>query len=101
MAGLQQYNFFPTDFFYPRPHPSPSTSETASAKPTVVPMQTPKEETNQQRQQRTPMIKVPPPSHAVVLKPKTQSPFDKKLSTHSMKPLSWALSLEEKKSDDF
>ncbi|XP_027352975.1 uncharacterized protein LOC113863546 [Abrus precatorius] len=35
MAGLQQYNFFPTDLFYPRPQPQPS-----STKPSLLPIQT-------------------------------------------------------------
>ncbi|RDX62128.1 hypothetical protein CR513_59571, partial [Mucuna pruriens] len=100
MAGPQQYNFFPTDFFYPRPQPSAATLETASCKPTVVPLQTPKE-TQNQKQHRTRMIIVPPPTHALVLKPKRQSLFHKKPSTFSVKPLSWALPLAEEEGDAF
>ncbi|EEF32284.1 conserved hypothetical protein [Ricinus communis] len=38
MAGLLQYNFFPTDFFYPRP-----PAATRDSKPAVVHMRTEKE----------------------------------------------------------
>ncbi|KAJ1415788.1 hypothetical protein SESBI_17850 [Sesbania bispinosa] len=91
--ALQQYNFFPTDFFYPRPQPSsPPTLETSSAnpKPKAVPLQTPKRE-NQNQQH---MIKVYPPTHALVCNP---SLTDKKLFKLSTKPLS----LAEQESDAF
>ncbi|KAL2320701.1 hypothetical protein Fmac_029670 [Flemingia macrophylla] len=35
MAGLQQYNFFPTDLLYPCPTP-----QQPSTKPTMLPLQT-------------------------------------------------------------
>ncbi|TKY53414.1 hypothetical protein E2542_SST24944 [Spatholobus suberectus] len=88
------------DFFYPRPQPSATTLDTASGKPMVVPLQTPKEETKNQKQHHGRMIIVPPPSHALVSKPKRQSLFDKKLSTHSIKPLSWAVWLGEEEEGD-
>ncbi|KAK7411196.1 hypothetical protein VNO78_02628 [Psophocarpus tetragonolobus] len=96
MAGLQQYYFFPTDFFYPRPQPSTSTLETSSVQQNVVPLQTIKEETKKNNQKQR-MIIAPPPSHALVLTPKEkgQSFFDKKLSTHSTKILSWDVSTKE------
>ncbi|KAL4273405.1 hypothetical protein GQ457_13G011160 [Hibiscus cannabinus] len=40
MAGLQ-YNFFPTDFYYPRPQSLPDAPRVATA---VTPIQTPKKE---------------------------------------------------------
>ena len=91
MAGLQQYYFFPTDFFYPRPHPSDATLETASSgKPTVIPSQTPNGENQDQQQQPRSMIKVPPAAtQALVCAPKRHSPIDKKLSKLSAKPLSY------------
>ncbi|KAJ1385182.1 hypothetical protein SESBI_41874 [Sesbania bispinosa] len=92
MAGLQQYNFFPTDFFYPRPSPS---AETTSVKPTptVVPMETPKGEIQNHPQS---VIKVPPPKHALVCTSKThQYPIDKKLSKLSTKPHSLLAWMEE------
>ncbi|KAL2326027.1 hypothetical protein Fmac_025085 [Flemingia macrophylla] len=91
MAGLQQYNFFPTDFFYPRSHPS---QDNASVKPMVVPMQTPKEDSKQQQpqQQRSRMIIVPPlPSHALVSTPKRNPHLTRNYPTTQSKPLSWPL----------
>ncbi|GAU17924.1 hypothetical protein TSUD_330480 [Trifolium subterraneum] len=73
MAGLQQYNFFPTDLFYPRPQPQQST-----ASPTVLPLKTPNTEdlpqTQQQQQQpaRT-IIKATPSTSSLVCTHKTQS----------------------------
>ncbi|CAJ2671584.1 hypothetical protein L195_g044709 [Trifolium pratense] len=72
MAGLQQYNFFPTDLFYPRPQPQQST-----ASPTVLPIKTPNTEdlpqTQQQQQPARNMIKATPSTSSLVYTHKTQS----------------------------
>ncbi|KAM1019548.1 hypothetical protein ACFX13_041624 [Malus domestica] len=39
MSGLLQYNFFPTDFFYPRPQPVVN-SDSSNPCNSVVPVQT-------------------------------------------------------------
>lgn len=93
MAGFQQYNFFPTDLLYPRPQPSVATLEPASAKPTTVllPSQTAQEQNKKQRQHKKRMVVVPPPTHVHLSKPL----FLNKLSTHAVKPRSWAFSLSE------
>ncbi|CAN0890539.1 hypothetical protein LINGRAHAP2_LOCUS16496 [Linum grandiflorum] len=41
MAGLQ-YNFFPTDFFYPRPASVAGAAESAGHKSSLPPLQIPK-----------------------------------------------------------
>ncbi|KAG2403355.1 uncharacterized protein HKW66_Vig0186420 [Vigna angularis] len=104
MAGFQQYNFFPTDLLYPRPQPSVATLEPASAKPTtvVLPMQNAQEQNKKQTQHKKRMVVVPPPTHAHLSKPKHQPLFLNKLSTHAVKPHSWAFFLtEEHQSDAF
>ncbi|KAK7344978.1 hypothetical protein VNO77_15294 [Canavalia gladiata] len=102
MAGLQQYNFFPTDFFYPRPQPSAPTLETSSGKPTQVPIQTPKQEIKNQKQHPRRMIIVPPPCDALVLAPKMKSLTAKKrYHTLSIKAHSWAVWLGEEEGDAF
>lgn len=74
MAGLQQYNFFPTDLFYPRPQPQQST-----ASPTVLPLKAPNSEDHpqtQQQQQQQPariMIKSTPSTSSLVFTHKTRS----------------------------
>ncbi|KAL9319164.1 hypothetical protein ACSQ67_015681 [Phaseolus vulgaris] len=100
MAGFQQYNFFPTDLFYPRPQPS--AVETPSGKPTQVllPLQTKEEQNKKKRQHRKRMIIVPPLTHVHLSKPKGQPLFVKKLSTHTMKPFSWAIFLSEEEESD-
>ncbi|QHN84558.1 uncharacterized protein DS421_16g529650 [Arachis hypogaea] len=69
MAGLQQYNFFPTDLFYPKP------SSPAVAKPTVLPLQTPtggditanaEDHHNQQQQPRS-LVKATPSTTTLLL----------------------------------
>ncbi|WJX83687.1 hypothetical protein P8452_66331 [Trifolium repens] len=73
MAGLQQYNFFPTDLFYPRPQPQQST-----ASPTVLPLKTPNStedlpQTQQKQQPARTMIKSTPSTSSLVYTHKTQS----------------------------
>ncbi|KAI9120887.1 hypothetical protein K1719_007920 [Acacia pycnantha] len=87
MAGLQQYNFFPTDLFYPRPPPSLPPAA-------VVPVKPPKQETctdlHLQSQPRG-VVSVPPSnSSALVISHKAKSPVqvDKKLSPPWTDPLS-------------
>ncbi|CAK8543140.1 unnamed protein product [Lathyrus sativus] len=92
MAGLQQYNFFPTDLFYPRPQPQPST-----ASPTVLPLQTPntqdhsQNQKQQQQQSDTTMIKPTPSTSSLVYTHKTQSfhVVDNNKSKLSPNPLSY------------
>jgi len=90
MAGLQQYNFFPTDLFYPRPQPQQST-----ASPNVLPIQTPNSEDlpqTQQQQNQPPrsMIKVNPSTSSLVYTHKTHSfgVVDNNISKFSLDPLS-------------
>ncbi|AES81283.1 uncharacterized protein [Medicago truncatula] len=88
MAGLQQYNFFPTDLFYPRPQPEQSTTS-----PTVLPLKTPNGEDLPQTQQKQParsMIKVNPSTSSLVYTHKTQSfgVVDNNMSKFSLDPLS-------------
>ncbi|XP_061363005.1 uncharacterized protein LOC133306680 [Gastrolobium bilobum] len=103
MAGLQQYNFFPTDLFYPRPKP-----QTSSVKPTVLPLQTPNVEDvhpqtqHQQQQPHRSMIKATPSSSsssssAVVYSQKRQSQSlgGVKVSKFSPNPLSWVVWMTE------
>jgi hypothetical protein len=73
MAGLQQYNFFPTDLFYPRPQPQQST-----ASPTVLPLKTPNStedlpQTQPKQQPARTMIKSTPSTSSLVFTHKTQS----------------------------
>ncbi|CAI8613898.1 unnamed protein product [Vicia faba] len=99
MAGLQQYNFFPTDLFYPRPQPHQSTT----ASPTVLPLQTPNTEDNrqnQQQQQRQPsstMMKPTPSTSSLVYTHKTQSfdVVDNNKSKLSPNPLSFMVWIDE------
>ncbi|WJX83686.1 hypothetical protein P8452_66330 [Trifolium repens] len=91
MAGLQQYNFFPTDLFYPRPQPQQST-----ASPTVLPLKAPNSEDHpqtQQQQQQQPariMIKSTPSTSSLVYTHKIQSfgVVDNNLSKLSPYPFS-------------
>jgi len=88
MAGLQQYNFFPTDLFYPRPQPQQST-----ASPNVLPLQIPNSEDLPQTQQQQPassMIKTTPSTSSLVYTHNTQSfgVVDNNISKLSLNPLS-------------
>ncbi|MED6174926.1 hypothetical protein PIB30_073472 [Stylosanthes scabra] len=88
MAGLQQYNFFPTDLFYPKP-------SSPAAKPTVLPLQTPaaaEDHHNQQQQPRS-LVKAAPSTTTTLLhhnnnKRQQQQPIlvDSKFKNT---PLSW------------
>ncbi|CAJ2671585.1 hypothetical protein L195_g039640 [Trifolium pratense] len=86
MAGLQQYNFFPTDLFYPRPQPT--------ASPTVLPLKTPNTEdlpqTQQPQKPAKNMIKSTPSTSSLVYAHKIQSfgVVDNKLSKLSPYPFS-------------
>ncbi|KAJ7976693.1 hypothetical protein O6P43_006442 [Quillaja saponaria] len=104
MAGLQ-YNFFPTDFFYPRPKTS---SLDAAAQKSIVPLQTQKKEITenheQQHQQSGSLVKVP---QSLVCNQK-QIGFDKKihgkdsnLSTNSLPFLVWITEEDGSDSDSF
>ncbi|KAJ7976696.1 hypothetical protein O6P43_006445 [Quillaja saponaria] len=106
MAGLQ-YNFFPTDFFYPRPNTS---SLDAAAQRAIFPLQTQKKEITQnheqQHQQCRSLVKVP---QCLVYNQK-QIGFDKKihgkdsnLSTNSLPFLVWITEQEgsDSESDSF
>ncbi|KAE9585253.1 hypothetical protein Lal_00018198 [Lupinus albus] len=82
MAGLQQYNFFPTDLFYPKPQPS--------SNPTIVlPLHNPNiEDKNQHQQQSLPrsMVKAITLSTSIVYTHKGQqslSRVDNKVSKFS------------------
>lgn len=92
MAGLQQYNFFPTDLLYPRPQPQQS-----STKPTVLPVQTPNAE-DQQQPSRS-MIKATPASASSVVlhsqKMQSIGVVDNKVSKFYADPLSWMVWEEE------
>ncbi|CAL5193386.1 unnamed protein product [Lathyrus oleraceus] len=98
MAGLQQYNFFPTDLFYPRPQPQPQPS---TASPTVLPLQTPNTEDHPQNQQQqqsaTTMIKPTPSTSSLVYTHKTQSfgVVDNNKSKLSSNPLSYMVWIDE------
>lgn len=89
MAGLQQYNFFPTDLFYPRPQPQQSTASS----PNVLPLKTPNSEDLPQTQQQQPassMIKATPSTSSLVYTHNTQSfaVVDNNISKLSLNPLS-------------
>ncbi|OIW05239.1 hypothetical protein TanjilG_21224 [Lupinus angustifolius] len=93
MAGLQQYNFFPTDFFYPKPQPS--------SNPTLLPLQTPNSEDNNQHQhqhqQPRNMVKTTP-SSSLVYTHKTQQSLcrvDNKVSKFPTNPLSWVVWMDQ------
>lgn len=95
MAGLQQYNFFPTDLFYPRPQPQQST-----ASPTVLPLQTPNTKDHRQDQQQQPdstMIKTTPSTSSLVCTHKSQSfdVVDNSKSKLSPNPLSLMVWIDE------
>ncbi|CAL0310102.1 unnamed protein product [Lupinus luteus] len=88
MAGLQQYNFFPTDLFYPRPKPQPSSNPTV-----VVPLKNPNtiEDKNQQQQQQPlprSMVKVTPSSSPLVYIHKRQQSLTRVHNKISKFPLS-------------
>ncbi|GAU17923.1 hypothetical protein TSUD_330470 [Trifolium subterraneum] len=94
MAGLQQYNFFPTDLFYPRPQPQQSI-----ASPTVLPLKTPNTEDLPQTQQQQPaktMIKATP-STSLVYTHKIQSfgVVDNNLSKLSPYPFSFMVWIDQ------
>ncbi|KAF7804044.1 uncharacterized protein G2W53_043155 [Senna tora] len=86
MAGLQQYNFFPTDLLYPR-HPQPSSN------PIVLPLQTPKPETTLHNQSTT-FVKAPPSSSALVSTQKQKS------QVSSTNPLSWLILVDQEDASD-
>ncbi|CAL0326615.1 unnamed protein product [Lupinus luteus] len=62
MAGLQQYNFFPTDFFYPKPQPSSNPI-------VMLPLHKPNIEDKNQHQQPLPksMVKATTPSTSPIV----------------------------------
>ncbi|KAJ7976694.1 hypothetical protein O6P43_006443 [Quillaja saponaria] len=102
MAGLQ-YNFFPTDFFYPRPKMS---TLDAAAQKAIVPLETQKKEITenheQQHQQSRSFVKVP---QSLVYNQK-QIEFDKKihgkdsnLSANSLPFLVWITEREDSDSE--
>ncbi|KAI4348638.1 hypothetical protein L6164_009340 [Bauhinia variegata] len=79
MAGLQQYNFFPTDLLYPRPQPQASavSLESASASASGFPLQTTNRADQNQQQQLRGLVMVSPPSaaSALVYNQRRQSKF--------------------------
>ncbi|KAK7396207.1 hypothetical protein VNO78_17043 [Psophocarpus tetragonolobus] len=91
MAGLQQYNFFPTDLLYPRPQP-----QQASPKPTVLPLQTPNVQDHTQHHQQPSRTNATTPSTSALSysqKPHSLAALDNnKLSSD---PLSWLLWMTE------
>ncbi|TKY62668.1 hypothetical protein E2542_SST12526 [Spatholobus suberectus] len=96
MAGLQQYNFFPTDLLYPRPQP-----QQASTKPTVLPLQTPNAQDHTQHQQ-PPRTNATPSTSAVVFSQKSHSLAavdNNKVSKFSSDPLSRLLCMTEDEDD--
>lgn len=97
MAGLQQYNFFPTDLLYPRPQP-----QEASTKPTVLPLQTPNTQDHTQHQQQQPRTNVNPSRSALVYSQKNHSLAavdNNNVSKFSSDPLSWLLWITENEDD--
>lgn len=96
MAGLQQYNFFPTDLFYPRPKPQPSPSN-----PTLLPLQNPNNEDNKNQQQQPPrsMVKATPSTSPLVYthnkSQESLSGVDNKVSKFSTNPLSWVVFMDQ------
>ncbi|CAI8613897.1 unnamed protein product [Vicia faba] len=94
MAGLQQYNFFPTDLFYPRPQPQQST-------PIVLPLQTPNtqdhSQNHQQQQSSSTMMKPTPSTSSLICTHKTQSfdVVDNSKSKLSPNPLSFMVWIDE------
>ncbi|KAK7336500.1 hypothetical protein VNO77_17042 [Canavalia gladiata] len=101
MAGLQQYNFFPTDLFYPRPQPQPQPS--SSTTPTLLPIQTPnpQDQTHHHHHQpplRTTTINATPSTSSLVLTHKNPSlPAVPKFSSD---PLSWLVWTPEDQDQD-
>nr|XP_004493435.1 uncharacterized protein LOC101515199 [Cicer arietinum] len=91
MAGLQQYNFFPTDLFYPRPQPQKSPPN-----PTILPLQTPNGSEDllhpktQQPQPARIITKSTPSTSSLVCSHKTQSfgVVDNNISKLSPNPFS-------------
>ena len=98
MAGLQQYNFFPTDLFYPRPQPSVNLD----SKAVVIPLKTPTVEINNvediqiQNQQKLPK------SSALVYNQKSSSVIqvEKEKSEFYKKSLSWLRWYEDEESSE-
>nr|ACU19446.1 unknown [Glycine max] len=94
MAGLQQYNFFPTDLLYPRPQP-----QQASPKPTMLPLQTPNVQDHTQHQQPPRTNATPSTSSAVVYSQKghfiAAVDDNNKVSKFSSDPLFWLLWMPE------
>ncbi|KAE9590684.1 hypothetical protein Lal_00023001 [Lupinus albus] len=98
MAGLQQYNFFPTDLFYPRSKPQPSSNPTV-----VIPLQNPNttiEDKNQQ-QQSLPrsMVKVNPCSSPPLYIHKRQQSLSRVHKKVSKFPLSWVVFMDQDQED--
>ncbi|KAK7244483.1 hypothetical protein RIF29_39306 [Crotalaria pallida] len=98
MAGLQQYNFFPTDLFYPKPQPSSNNN------PTVLPLQIPNntEDKNQQQQQQQPrsMVKASPLVYTHK-RQQTLSRVDGKVSKFpTNNKLSWVLWLDQEEGSE-
>ncbi|XP_014489738.1 uncharacterized protein LOC106752552 [Vigna radiata var. radiata] len=93
MAGLQQYNFFPTDLLYPRPQP-----QQASPKPTVLPLQNPNSQDHTHQQQQQPRTNLTPSSSsALVYTQNNQSlvAVHNNVSKFASDPLSWLLWMTE------
>ncbi|OIV92298.1 hypothetical protein TanjilG_10508 [Lupinus angustifolius] len=93
MAGLQQYNFFPTDLFYPRPKPQPSSNPTV-----VIPLQNPNtNEDKNQQQQPLPrsMFKVTPSSSPLVYIHKRQQSLTRVHNKVSKFPPSWVVFMDQ------
>ncbi|KAI4300847.1 hypothetical protein L6164_034177 [Bauhinia variegata] len=113
MAGLQQYNFFPTDLFYPRPQPQPQPQpqpppanlETSSGKATVPSQKTPSGADRNQPQQQQPTVAWKlPPTLAYKQRRHSLNWVSKKKSKFSFNPLcllTWAEEEEEENSDSF
>ncbi|KAK4281924.1 hypothetical protein QN277_013368 [Acacia crassicarpa] len=95
MAGLQQYNFFPTDLFYPRPQLSPSSVEPASSvKPSTVPLKNPNLEISQdlrqqENQKKTKPLQQQPSKRALFYNSK------KKQARYTINPLSLVVFIDE------
>ncbi|WVZ07344.1 hypothetical protein V8G54_020690 [Vigna mungo] len=92
MAGLQQYNFFPTDLLYPRPQP-----QQASPKPTVLPLQNPNSQDHTHQQQQQQHLTPSSSTSALVYTQNNQSlvAVHNNVSKFASDPLSWLLLMTE------
>ncbi|QCD96996.1 hypothetical protein DEO72_LG6g1706 [Vigna unguiculata] len=86
MAGLQQYNFFPTDLLYPRPQP-----QQASPKTTVLPLKNPNPQDHTHQQQHH--QQQPRTTSALVYTQNKESlvAVHNNVSKFASDPLSWLL----------